>query len=449
MKRSCKNIQVDYLAFSDQRKTKAHANIKALGLKSFLLVVLVVFSTAALQKKTEDLEKLEKAAASGDSVAQLRLGNAYYFGRRGAEVDYDLAFKWYKRASDSGSVSALFNLGLCYDCGHGTKKNEFKAFECYKEAAEVGLPQAKFNLALLYYRGVRDASGKTQLVPRNAKLAKKLLRELCDREFTPAYRELGKIFLDSQKKSEQAKARPLLAKAAANGDAIAMNLLSDCFSKGVGTDKNEEESIKWLKKASANGSIEATGKLAYRYENGDGVERDQEKALEFYKMAAIGGLPVAQAKLGDYYAFGQGGIERNIPEAKKWYARAAIKQNPKALFYLATFAMQGIGEKKDVDKAAKLFILAARLGEPHAQYNLAKFLMKGEGVKKNPAIAVHWFRMAALQGDPKSQRELAFCLIQGKGTKEDYQKGVRWLKLASENGDAPALKFMRDTGISP
>ncbi|MCK5843391.1 MAG: sel1 repeat family protein, partial [Victivallales bacterium] len=328
-------------------------------IKFLALVVLVVCSTAALQRKTEGLGKLEKTAATGDSIAQLRLGNAYYFGRRGAQINYDLAFKWYKRAVDSGSISALFNLGLCHDAGHGTEKNEFKAFECYKEAAEVGLPQAKFNLALLYHKGVRDGSGRMPRVPRNAKLAQKLLIELCDKEFTPAYRELAKIFLDSHKKSEHAKARPLLEKAAANGDAIAMNLLSDCFSKGVGSAKNEPESVKWLKKAAANGSVEATGKLAYRYENGNGVERDLEKAFRFYKMAAVGGLPMAQAKLGDYFAFGQGGVKRNIPEAKKWYARAALSHNPKALFYLGTFAMQGIGEKKDVEKAAKLFILAA------------------------------------------------------------------------------------------
>jgi len=403
-------------------------------------------STATLKKTSYEIEKLRKVAEGGDDRAQLRLGNAYYFGRGGVAVDYEKAFKWYKRAADAGNPSALFNLGLCYDCGNGTGKDKFKAYECYKNAAEFGLPQAKYNLALILAKGLRGSDGKSVLVPRDAKLAENLFKELCAENFIPACRELARLYLDSADKSVKAKAKPLLEKAAAAGDPIAMNLLADHLR---GKDEGDEAAaVEWLRKAAKAGSVEAIAKLAYRYENGKGVEKNQRKAFDYYKMAAKAGLPMAQAKLGDYYAFGYANVETDMTEAKKWYARAALAKNPKGLFYLGTFAYQGIGEKKDVVKAAKLFILSARLGEPHAQYNLAKFHLKGEGVPKDPAAAAYWFRQAALRGDPKSQRELAFCLIQGKGVKEDYEQGVRWLKLAAENGDTEANRFMRETGIS-
>ncbi|MCK5843743.1 MAG: sel1 repeat family protein, partial [Victivallales bacterium] len=384
-----------------------------------LVIVFCVLSTAALKRSSEGLDALRKAAEAGDDRAQLRLGNAYYFGRLGAKVDYNSAFKWYKRSAEAANPSAVFNLGLCYDLGCGTEKDRFKAFECYKEAAAAEMPQAKYNLALLYAKGLRGDDGRSVLLARDAVLAEKLLKELCAGNFVPACRELAKLYLDSSDKSAHAKGLPLLRKAAEAGDAIAMNLLSDFIVRRErnGTSSEDAEAVKWLRKAAKGGSVEAIAKLAYRYENGKGVEKNSKKAFEYYNMAAGAGLPMAQSKLGDFFAFGYPGVERDIPEAKKWYARAALGKNAKALFYLGTFALQGIGEKRDVVKAAKLFILGARMGEPHAQYNLAKFHLKGEGVPKDLAVAAYWFRKAALQGDPKAQRELAFCLIQGKGIK--------------------------------
>ena len=43
-----------------------------------------------------------------------------------------------KKAADAGDTNALCMLGLYYQDGIGTSKNEEKAFQCYEKAADEG-----------------------------------------------------------------------------------------------------------------------------------------------------------------------------------------------------------------------------------------------------------------------------------------------------------------------
>lgn len=51
------------------------------------------------------LADLQTAATGGDASAAMELGDAYYYGKKGAAQDYTEAEKWYKQAA------AGFNTG--------------------------------------------------------------------------------------------------------------------------------------------------------------------------------------------------------------------------------------------------------------------------------------------------------------------------------------------------
>ena len=74
------------------------------------------------------------------------------------------AFKYHLREAERGDKVHQYNLGICYDTGSGTERDEKKAFEWYKKAAEQGMAEAQYNVGVTYWNG--------EVVNRNIKEAK-------------------------------------------------------------------------------------------------------------------------------------------------------------------------------------------------------------------------------------------------------------------------------------
>jgi uncharacterized protein len=69
------------------------------------------------------------------------------------EKDIANAVELYARAADVGDMTAIYNLGACYECGNGVDKDASKAVERYTRAVDKGLAGAMCNLAFCYERG--------------------------------------------------------------------------------------------------------------------------------------------------------------------------------------------------------------------------------------------------------------------------------------------------------
>ena len=104
-------------------------------------------------------------------------------------------------------------------------------------------------------------------------------------------------------------------------------------------------------------------RLAKLYESGTGLAKDPITARELIERAAIGGNRIAMHDLGNYYAYGQGGLDQDMGAALEWFTKAA--------------------ERGVVD----------------SQFNVA-FLREGnEGVPADLETALFWYQIAARQGD--------------------------------------------------
>ena len=66
----------------------------------------------------------------------------------------------------------------------------------------------------------------------------------------------------------------------------AMFNLGMFYIRGIGTDVNVDEGIKWLTKAAEAGDDQAAYNVAIFYHDGKIVERDLHKALYWYKVSA-------------------------------------------------------------------------------------------------------------------------------------------------------------------
>lgn len=92
------------------------------------------------------------AATQGNSSAQYNLGICYQYGR-GTQKDETEAFSWYTKAANDGHVSSQLKLGDMYLSGEGTGKDETEALNWYKKAADQNNARAQYELGVMYFNG--------------------------------------------------------------------------------------------------------------------------------------------------------------------------------------------------------------------------------------------------------------------------------------------------------
>lgn len=89
------------------------------------------------RNKEEAIRLLRQAAEQGHVDAQIKLGEAYFFGK-GIGKDKNEAIKWYSKATEQGSADAQYKLGWCYYEGTQIAKDEDEAIKWWTKAKEQG-----------------------------------------------------------------------------------------------------------------------------------------------------------------------------------------------------------------------------------------------------------------------------------------------------------------------
>jgi localization factor PodJL len=133
------------------------------------------------------------------------------------------------------------------------------------------------------------------------------------------------------------------------------------------------------------------------------VEAKDRSGVETIRKAANLGLPRAQFYLGKMYEMGEGGVKKDLVEARRWTERAASAGDPRAMHNLALFYFKGEGGPKNSTSAASWFRKAADQGLVDSQFNLAQLYEGGWGVSQNPAEAYKWYVIAGRAGDATSK----------------------------------------------
>ena len=140
-------------------------------------------------------------------------------------------------------------------------------------------------------------------------------------------------------------------------------------------------------------------------------------------------------------------MPQSMPEAVRWFERAADAGFAPAQFRLASLNEKGDGVKKDVQAARRLYLAAAGKGHAKAMHNLAVLYAEGIDGKPDYKAASEWFRKAAGYGGARadhgvtdSQYNLAILYARGIGVASNLAESYRWFALAAANGDSDAAK---------
>lgn len=109
----------------------------------------------------EALRLIEKAAFSGYSRAQAKLGEFYEKGEL-LKQSYLKALNYYHQAYEKGNPYATFRLAEMFENGREVNVDIKKAFSLYKFAALRGVPSSQNRLGELYEQGLATIQNDTQ-----------------------------------------------------------------------------------------------------------------------------------------------------------------------------------------------------------------------------------------------------------------------------------------------
>lgn len=101
---------------------------------------------------SEAMEWLIKGAEAGHAICQRVLGEAYYHGDGGLDVDKLLAFEWCMKAAQQGDAEANYCVGLNYLNGDGVEANPKMAQHWLRVAARQNYSDAQLDLARSLFR---------------------------------------------------------------------------------------------------------------------------------------------------------------------------------------------------------------------------------------------------------------------------------------------------------
>lgn len=339
---------------------KGRVFFQPLAEKGNVFAMLAVSGACAgLHDKKGSFEWARKGALGGNAVAMATL--SYYYGRgEGGEHDDVAAAEWSKRAAELGLALGKNNYAVALLHGQGVERDVNKAYKLYKEAAEQGEVLACSALGSMYENG--------QGVEANAEKSFQMYKIAAEEGLCPAIHHMG-----------------------------------PAYTLGNGTPVDQALGFKWMQKGAACGCSLGFANLALSHYWGFGTPKDWKLAAENFKRGAQLGDEESAKWLGDIYRVGGNGIEINLPEAAKWYARGADD------------------------------------GSADAQYQYAMLLLTGTGVEKDVAAAANWLKRAASES-VEAQNQMGICYRDGVGVAVDLAQAVTFFKLAADKQNGPAMR---------
>nr|CDS21560.1 protein sel 1 1 [Echinococcus granulosus] len=340
---------------------------------------------------SDDILSYYKFVADSNNVtAQVTLGQLYYNGQHGIDLNHKLALYYFKRAAESGSSLAMAYLGEMYLVGSPeVPKDEALALNYLQRAVTAGNPMALTGLGLAYLHG------RAGLTPDPVK-AMDLFVKAADQGWPEAQLQLGLLFMGTLGwKADYKMALKYFTLASQQGNTLAFYNLGQMHATGMGVFrscgtatelfKNVAERGRWsqlltsayLEYWSGNHEVAflqyvALAELGYEVAQSNAaliLEEDKidfvpdneryKRAFVYWKRSSAQGSSTSRVRLGDYHFYGLG-TEVNYEQAIQEYRFASdVLRNAQAMFNLGYMHEHGLGFKRDIHLAKRFYDMAA------------------------------------------------------------------------------------------
>mmetsp|Transcript_32032 Transcript_32032/g.104067 ORF Transcript_32032/g.104067 Transcript_32032/m.104067 type:complete len:201 (-) Transcript_32032:13-615(-) len=161
-----------------------------------------------------------------------------------------------------------------------------------------------------------------------------------------------------------------------------MARLATLFLRGEGVTADTEKALELNRQAAARGHSVAQMNAAHIIEKTSG---DRDEIFHFLKLAADQGFTEAETSLAQCFERGFG-VEKDLTEAMRWYARAAAKGHEESIA-----ALDHVNERLDnladmmkrdgyyLDAARHYKLSVEQTASLHAMYHLGEMNYNGQG----------------------------------------------------------------------
>lgn len=229
----------------------------------FLTAILLGFTSLCIFAQAT--EALRSMAESGNPEAMNLYGYLLLSGEEGVERDPAAGLSWLTKAANAGDVKAASNLGWLFIDGNLVEQDYVAGAKWLAKAADAGLPVAQSLLGDLYLEG--------RGVPCDTLAADSLYRQAFEGGLGDAgyklealhAREYASLHADERVeigKYYYLRGTPdvgvrLFYSAAEEGDALAMALLGDAYTRAIGVPYDYDLSLKYYVEAARAGNPSA------------------------------------------------------------------------------------------------------------------------------------------------------------------------------------------------
>lgn len=268
-----------------------------------------------IQEQKEAYDLCLKLAKRGNHKAQFIISSMVNEGK-GTYRDQNRAIIWLRSAADGGNTKAIISL---VDRLFYLENGRQEAYERCKNLAETGHCSAQYRMGLFYRDGVvieknineakrwfLSSAEKGDKRAQNAMIT--LLMNGSPDEQTTAYLECSKVAEAGNEEaqytlsnmylegigtaSNKEKSMYWLRESAHNGSNEAKIVLIDLLSKG--DDKDSKEAYTMCLSLASTGHLGAQYRLGVMYWNGNGTEKNTEETVKWITASADGGYKKAR-----------------------------------------------------------------------------------------------------------------------------------------------------------
>lgn len=345
-----------------------------------------------------DFDNTLKEAEAGSYKAMYEIANMYFYGfysgNMATDRDFEKAFEWFKRLSDSDNEYKPYAdsmLGrMYYDSTVPYEKQSYeKALEYHRSSAE----KLRFG-----YSAIRVAYMQQE-------------GRGCEFDFSA----IEKYYLTFVENGD---------------DTIKMNLAD--FYVNYGKFKEAAEMYNSME----NSPAVAEYKLGLLYKRGvlsEPPKPDYVQAAYHFQNAVNCEYPHPDAanQLGLLYFAPVGSFRKNFSMAQKYFEIAADLGNCSAQYMLGYMYEFGY-VKKDLRLAIHYFTMSANQGDINSYHHLAMLYQQSEC--RNYHKAFQYAQISAGNGIPEGEFILANLFFIGRGCKADESKAYEYYKRALEHG---------------
>lgn len=347
------------------------------------------------------LSSMRKSASMGNLDAMEYLGELYLFGNEYVCVNYDSALYFHRQLLASGSVEALYKLGVTYEHGLGVSSDIEQAFNYYQQAAESGHGLALCSVGEFYRKG------------RNIK-------------------------------PNGVKAMACYEKAATGNQhpEVGTYLMGLCFFEGCGVKVNKTKAESYFRRSLDMGYPLACRSLAQLYYDGYAKQPEgyNDSALHFFDLGARMGDVECNVMMGGYYL-----DSCQFKKALPFFEKAMALGSEYACYQCASIKLFHLGTTQKVRESAYSQLVGVvetcddRGVCSRAFCDLAKATVQARGCMADTLLAISYYNQAAAFDNPEAMFLLAEYY---RCDAADLTTALRWYESAAELDYVPALLYL-------